>query len=278
MRFLNNKYFTCVSIVFLSFGQRGAIKHFGNNEKIRDVEEIEIRNDNGKIIVRNSVDDETSVESSGNFDIWQEGKKLFIRNRRPGFLGRLFQSGKMDFCIKVAPSVRNFKFDCAAGEVDIEDCSFANVRFKAADLKVRIKNVVGNLFLDCADVDCALINILGKVSLNGADVKGVLEDVRGDISADAGSCKLFYIMRDFFSPVTLFFDAADLKFQAFVSDRFRSIGLSRKMKIKKSYLPIYVDRQDCDFNISGDITSGNISFAPLSELNEDILHSISAYD
>ncbi len=250
------------ALLCLSFGQYSHQVRECNHEKLRDIEEVVIQNTLGKVTVRSSENDETNDDGSeSEFDVWQEGRRLVVRNRRPTSFWEHFQESKrIDFNVNVAPSVKNFKVDCKDVCLDIENCEFDNIRISGACVGLNLKNVIGNFFCE------------------SKDLKGLLDNVKGSVNVSTRIAKLCYLMRDFVSPIKLRFDGKVIKFRAFVADSFRSLGVSHNVKIKKSHLPILVGKQDCDLNIKGNFVTGSIRFAPLSEFDENILQTISAYD
>ena len=255
-------YLMCLMVAFLSCEQRSSRTLCVNNEKVKDIEEVEIHNDGGKISIRNSGNDETTVDcKNGNVELIQENRKLIIRPIKKTALWGLISWGKrMDFQVNVSPSVKKVNVSFASKYLDVRDCTFDEISLKAATANVFLQNVRGNF------------------SFSGATLKGILENVFGNINIFTSTGEVFYIMKNFFSPVEITLRGIPIKFHAFLCDSYKSIAVSGDVILGKSHLPFYRDGVARDLSVTGKVYRGSVDFSPISDLTDDVYDILSPYD
>lgn len=180
MRKKNFFPYLCFFGSILSCNTNLALNQHHDDEKFGGIEEIEIHNDDGSVVVRSSENDETTVESSTNkFDVVQNGGKLTIRSRKQSYLfGFLSFSNRVDFTINVSPSVRFLSLSSADCFFDIANCSFQKICLNAADIRFKMKNFISDIVF------------------NGANASGSLEDVVGNIDFNVCDCNVDYALRE----------------------------------------------------------------------------------
>lgn len=286
-----NLILCALSIFCLGFGN----KIFAENltaEKIvkisSELEVLEIKNDNGDLLVKPSKNNETIIEIDGdpnNFDFIKKGNRLIVERHKEKHFWKLVTNSDnlppINVIVYLASSVKNLCVNAGKGTFDISDCSFEKIILKTGSANVALKNIIGNVILKTGKFEGALENIKGDVSISSGSCKNSLKNVEGNIffnsgslatfltningnvNINSGSCVINYTMNQKPNfPINFHLRTGSFKFTAFLSDSFSSFRNNLKCaKVEESFLSIV--KNNADLILSGSTGAAKISIKKL---------------
>ena len=282
----------CALSIFCSgFGNKIFAENLTAEKIVRissEIEVLEIKNDNGDLLVKPSKNNETIIEIDGdpnNFDFIKNGNKLIVERHKEKHFWKLVTDSNdlphINVIVYLASYVKNLSVNAGKGTFDISDCSFEKIILKIGSAKVNLKNIVGNVILKTGKFEGALKNIKGDVSISSGSCKNSLKNVNGNIffnsgslstflkningniNINSGTCEINYTMNQKPNfPINFHLKTGNVKLTAFLSDSFSSFSNNLKLaNVEESFLPIVTN--NADLILSGSAGAAKISIKKL---------------